>query len=89
MRARQELMAAVSEQASPRHRGQEITQSSLAKAQHIAQEELAALGWNTRELRGHRKSDPQRSELLPGCAARRQRCWSGLPTDYVWGRRHT
>jgi len=57
---RQELLAQVSELASPRHAGEEIRQSALSKAQRIAQEEQDALGWTTRELEGRRKSDPQK-----------------------------
>jgi hypothetical protein len=57
---RQELLAQVSELASPKHAGEEIRQSALAKAQRIAQEELDTLGWTERELQGRRKSDPQK-----------------------------
>ena len=55
---RQELLAQVSELASPRHAGEEIRHSALSKAQRIAQEEQDALGWTTRELEGRPKSDP-------------------------------
>jgi REP element-mobilizing transposase RayT len=60
---RQELLAQVSELASPRHAGEEIRQSALAKAQRIAQEELEALGWTARDLQGRRKGDPHKVRI--------------------------
>jgi len=57
---RQELLAQVSEQASPRHAGEEVRESALAKAERIAQQELTAMGWASTDLKGHRKSDPRK-----------------------------
>ena len=55
---RQELLAQISRQASPRHTGEDISQSALAKAERIVQEELGVLGWGERELSGYRKGHP-------------------------------
>ena len=60
---RHELLAQVGQLASPKHAGEEIRQSALAKAQRIAQEELNALGWSAEELQGRRKSDPQKIRI--------------------------
>ena len=60
---RQELLAQVSELATPKDGGEEVRQSALAKAQRIAQEELDALGWSAQELQGRRKSDPQKVRI--------------------------
>jgi len=59
----QELLAQVSQLASPRHAGEEIRQSALAKANRITQEELNSLGWTLQDLRGRRKSDPQKVRI--------------------------
>jgi hypothetical protein len=50
----------VSELASPKHAGEEIRQSALAKAQRITQEELRILGWSLEDLRSHRKGDARK-----------------------------
>ena len=55
---RQELLAQVSELATPKDGGEEVRRSALAKAQRIAQEELDALGWAAPDLQARRKSDP-------------------------------
>jgi hypothetical protein len=47
---RQELLAQVSQMATPKDGGEEVRQSALAKAQRITQEELEALGWAARVL---------------------------------------
>jgi hypothetical protein len=57
---RQELLAQVSQMATPQDGGEEVRQSALVKAQWIAQEELDALGWAAEDLQGRRKSDPQK-----------------------------
>ena len=54
---RQELLEQVGQRASPAHRGPEIQQSDLAKAQRIVREQLQALGWATEQLELHRKGD--------------------------------
>jgi REP element-mobilizing transposase RayT len=85
---RQELMAAVTHQASPRHRGEEITQSALAKARRLAQEELDELGWSTRDLQGRRKGDPQKVRIAARLRQQTtmtlewiaERLWMGAPT---------
>lgn len=64
---RQELLAQVGELASPRHAGEEVRQSALAKAQRIAGEELEALGWTAQDRQGRRKRHsrlPLLTELL-------------------------
>jgi hypothetical protein len=60
---RQELLAQVSQMATPKDGGEEVRQSALAKAQRIAQEELDALGWAAQGLQGRRKSDPQKVRI--------------------------
>lgn len=60
---RQELLAQVSEQASPRHTGEDVRQSAQAKAERIIQEELARLGWAVQDLRGHRKGDGRKVRI--------------------------
>jgi hypothetical protein len=60
---RRELLAQVSEMATPKDGGEEVRQSALAKAQRIAQEELGALGWAAPDLQGRRKSDPQKVRI--------------------------
>ena len=60
---RQELLAQVSEMATPKDGGEEVRQSALAKAQRIAQEELDALGWAAPDLQGRRKSDPHKVRI--------------------------
>src|SRR5262249_20898436 len=60
---RQELLAQVSKLASPRHAGEEIRESALAKANRITQEELKSLGWTQQDLQGRRKSDPQKVRI--------------------------
>ena len=57
---RQELLARVSERAGPKHAGEEIRQSALAKGERLLREELAALQWTQRDLQGRRKGDPQK-----------------------------
>jgi hypothetical protein len=47
---RQELLAQVSELATPKDGGKEIRRTALAKAERIAQEELKVLGWSTQDL---------------------------------------
>jgi REP element-mobilizing transposase RayT len=78
---RQELLAQVGELASPKHAGQEIRQSALAKAQRIAQEELGALGWSEQDLQGRRKSDPQKVRI-----AARLRRETTMTLDWIAGR---
>jgi putative transposase len=58
-----ELLAQTTELASPRHRGEEIRESALAKAERIAEEELRALHWSAGDLHGRRKSDPQKVRI--------------------------
>jgi hypothetical protein len=60
---RQELLAQVSERATPQDGGEEVRQSAMAKAQRIAQEELDALGWAAPDLQSRRKSDPQQVRI--------------------------
>lgn len=52
---RRELLAAVRELAQPQDAGEEVRQSALAKAEGIAQEELARRQWGHTELAGLRK----------------------------------
>ena len=66
---RQELLEQVHELASPRHTGQDIRESALAKAERIVAEELQALGWRVGELNARRKGDPRKV----GIAARLRR----------------
>jgi hypothetical protein len=56
---RQELLAQVSERATPQDGGEEVRQSAMAKAQRIAQEELDALGWAAPDLQGRRDHTPR------------------------------
>jgi REP element-mobilizing transposase RayT len=60
---RQELLAQVSELASPRHAGEEIRESAFAKAERVAQEELTALGWTAQDLQGRRKGDAHKVRI--------------------------
>ncbi len=60
---RQELLAQVSELATPKDGGEEIRQSALAKAERMAPEELTALDWSAQDLQGRRKSDPQKVRI--------------------------
>jgi hypothetical protein len=60
---RRELLAQVSELATPKDGGEEIRQSAFAKAQRIAEEELTALGWSAQDLQGRPKSDPQKVRI--------------------------
>ena len=60
---RQELLAQVSELATPQDGGEAVRQSAFAKAQRITQEELEALGWAARDLQGRRKSDAQKVRI--------------------------
>ena len=60
---RQELLAQVSELATPQDGGEEIRQSALAKAERIAQEELKTLGWSAQDLQGRRKGDPRKIRI--------------------------
>ena len=57
---RQELLAQVRAQASPRHTGEEITPSAEAKAERIVGEELQRLGWGPADLEERRKGDPRK-----------------------------
>lgn len=66
---RQELLAQVSEQAGPRHTGEDIRESAQAKAEQIVREELTRLAWAEQDLRGHRKGDGRKV----GMAARLRR----------------
>src|SRR5436190_13635848 len=52
---RRELLAHVNEAASSKHAGPEIREAADAKAEQIAREELARLGWTEVELRGYPK----------------------------------
>ena len=60
---RQELLAQVSVQASPRHTGVEVEQSAQAKAERILREELHALGWGAQELERFRKGDGRKVRI--------------------------
>jgi hypothetical protein len=60
---RHELLARVSELARPRHAGEEIRESALAKAQRIAEAEPEALGWTVKDLQGRRSSEPQKVRI--------------------------
>ncbi len=57
---RQELLAQVSQLASPKHRGEEIRESDLAKAERVVREELSKLDWTELDLRGRRKGDARK-----------------------------
>ena len=74
---RQELLAQVTELATPKDRGEEVRQSALAKAERIAQEELNAQGWSAQELQGRPKGDPQEVRI----AARLRRNQSVEPSS--------
>jgi REP element-mobilizing transposase RayT len=58
-----ELMEQVNASASPAHRGEEIRQSALAKAQKIVFEELLALGWSDLHLQARPKGDPEKIRI--------------------------
>ena len=60
---RQELLAQVSAQANPRHTGEEINQSALAKAERIVREELNQLGWDANDLQARRKGDGRKLRI--------------------------
>jgi REP element-mobilizing transposase RayT len=60
---RQELLEQVNHQAGPRHVGEDIRQSTQAKAERIIRAELESLGWNRDELRRRRKSDPSKVRM--------------------------
>lgn len=60
---RNQLLSQVSELANSRHAGPEIQEAALAKAERIAQEELQRLQWNLTDLKGRRKSDPQKIRI--------------------------
>ena len=63
---RRELLAAVDELADPQDAGEEVRQSALAKAERMAQQELARLGWGVAELERRRKGDPQKVLIAAG-----------------------
>jgi REP element-mobilizing transposase RayT len=56
-RFRQELLAQVQALAGPKHRGEEMRESALAKAERMVQAEVAALGWTEFDLAARRKGD--------------------------------
>ena len=60
---RQNLLAQISNLASPFHTGEDINQSAHAKAERIVQEELQALRWGEQELMARRKGDPQKVRI--------------------------
>jgi len=60
---RRELLAQVSERATPQDGGEEVRQSARAKAQRIAQEASDALGWAAPDLQGRHKSAPQQVRI--------------------------
>lgn len=64
---RQELLAQVSQLASPKHAGEEIRQSALAKAERIVKEELDALRWAAEALRGGARVIHKKFESRRGC----------------------
>jgi hypothetical protein len=66
---RQELLAQVGGSAGPRHTGEEIRQSTQAKAEGIVREEMVRLHWTGEDLRRRPKGDPQKV----GIAARLRR----------------
>jgi len=57
------LLAQVSQLASPKHAGEDIRPSALAKAERIVREELGGLGWQWGDVQGRRKSDPRKLRL--------------------------
>jgi putative transposase len=54
---RQELLAQISQGASPEHRGPDIQEAVQAKAERIVHEELQVLGWTSQDLLTRRKGD--------------------------------
>lgn len=60
---REELLAQVSELASPLHRGPEVSGSAVAKARRIVETELEGLGWTARDLQARRKGDRQKVRI--------------------------
>jgi len=56
--------------ASNRHAGEEIRQSALAKAERIADEELAAMRWSQHDLLGRAKGTRRRLESPLGCGGK-------------------
>jgi REP element-mobilizing transposase RayT len=60
---RDELLVQVNELAKSQHAGQEIREAGLAKAERISQEELHRLKWSAIDLRGRRKSDPDKIRI--------------------------
>lgn len=59
-RFRQELMAQVEACASPRHRGPDIHESGVAKAERILQEEMQSRSWTVPHLQARLKGDGQK-----------------------------
>jgi hypothetical protein len=60
---RQELLEQVGQLASPAHRGPEILESDVAKAQRILREELRRLGWTAEHLEAYRKGDARKLNI--------------------------
>jgi len=60
---RQELLAQVSELAGPEHRGEDIRQSAVQKAERIVQEELEKLRWGASDLAGRPKGDARKVRI--------------------------
>jgi REP-associated tyrosine transposase len=60
---RQELLEQVNELAAPLHRGPDIQEAAVAKAERILSEELNRLRWLPEHLRARRKGDPQKVRI--------------------------
>lgn len=75
---REELLAQVSAQASPRHTGEEIGQSAQAKAERIIWEELERLGWSVTDLEGRPKGDARKVAI-----AARLRCETTMTLAWI------
>ena len=60
---RQELLEQVGQLAGPAHRGPDIRESAVAKAERIVRDELQRLRWTTQQLEARRKGDPQKVRI--------------------------
>ncbi|HEY3856824.1 MAG TPA: transposase [Verrucomicrobiae bacterium] len=60
---KRELLEQVSRRAGPGHKEPEVREAAEAKAQRLAQEGLARLGWGEAELEARRKGDPAKVDL--------------------------
>jgi REP element-mobilizing transposase RayT len=60
---RKELLAWMSEKRGAEHFGAELRESAQDKANRLVQEELKGLGWTEKDLKKHRKGDPEKVRI--------------------------